>query len=92
MRSYPNSSVDGNAALPFTDNGVKADNAAATNGELLAAGDTLPNIGTAAGVGPWLKSAPDNPGHYTISVANDGSGKITVLDGNNHQTTCQLVS
>ncbi len=92
MRSYPNTGQNGgNAALPATDEGGAGDNAAAAGGELLSAGNANPNTGP-AGVGPWLKSAPSNPGHYTISVANDGSGKITVLDGGNNQTTCSAVS
>ncbi len=35
--------------------------------------------GGAPGVGPWLKSVPANPGHYTIWVANDGTGTVTVV-------------
>lgn len=34
-----------------------------------------------AGVGPWLKDVPQSQSHYTIWVANDGSGEIAVLDG-----------
>jgi prepilin-type N-terminal cleavage/methylation domain-containing protein len=32
-------------------------------------------------VGPWLKDVPKNGSHYQIFVANDGSGKVAVLDG-----------
>jgi general secretion pathway protein G len=92
MRSYPNSKQNGNAALPYTDNGNAADNAAASGGELLVAGDTAPNLGTVTGIGPWLRDAPTNPGHYTISVANDGSGKIAVLGTNGNPTTCSAVN
>jgi type II secretory pathway pseudopilin PulG len=92
MRSYPNSNQNGNAALPYTDNGQAADNAAAAGGELLVAGDVAPNIGTATGIGPWMRDAPTNPGHYTISVANDGSGTVTVLGARGNPTTCAAVS
>jgi prepilin-type N-terminal cleavage/methylation domain-containing protein len=91
MRSYPNSNQDGNAALPYTDNGKAADNAAAAGGELLVASSVTPNIGS-PGMGPWLKESPTNPGHYTISVANDGTGTITVLNGSGHQSSCSAVS
>ena len=91
MRSYPNSNQGGNSALPYTDNGKAGDNAAATGGELLESGNASPNIGT-ADMGPWLKDTPVNPGHYTISVNNDGSGKITVLSGIGSPTSCSAVS
>ena len=32
-------------------------------------------------VGPWLKDVPSNGNHYTIWLANDGTGKITVGTG-----------
>jgi len=34
------------------------------------------------GVGPWLKSLPKSNGHYTIWLANNGSGQIAVVDAN----------
>lgn len=58
-------------------NGV---NAARTGGELLVSGATSPNLGGTASEGPWLKETPDNPGQYSIWVANDGSGMVQVLD------------
>ena len=59
-------------------NGV---NAARAGGELLVSGATSPNLGGTNNEGPWLKEAPENPGSYTIWVANDGSGMVQVLDG-----------
>ena len=55
-------------------------NAARAGGELLVAGATSPNLGGTTNEGPWLKEAPENPGSYTIWVANDGSGTVQVLD------------
>ncbi len=53
-------------------------NAARSGGELLVAGTTSPNTGS-ADVGPWIKQAPANAGNYSIWVANDGSGAMQVL-------------
>lgn len=37
-------------------------------------------LGTATGsLGPWLKDAPVNGGHYEIAVATDGNGTIQVM-------------
>lgn len=58
-------------------NGV---NAARADGELLVSGATSPNLGGTGNEGPWIKEAPENPGSYTIWVANDGSGTVQVLD------------
>ncbi len=55
-------------------------NAARAGGELLVSGATAPNLGGTDSDGPWLKEAPQNPGKYTIWVANDGSGIVQVLD------------
>ena len=55
-------------------------NAARAGGELLVSGETSPNLGGTSNEGPWLKEAPENPGSYTIWVANDGSGMVQVLD------------
>jgi general secretion pathway protein G len=70
-------------------------NAAGSGGELLAGsnvattspfqdsnGATTSNLdsGTRFPVGPWLKDLPTNPGHYSIWVANDGTGDVAVLD------------
>ncbi len=55
-------------------------NAARAGGELLVSGATSPNLGGTSNEGPWLKEAPENPGSYTIWVANDGSGMVQVLD------------
>ena len=55
-------------------------NAARSHGELLVSGATSPNLGGTINEGPWLKEAPENPGSYTIWVANDGSGTVQVLD------------
>lgn len=51
--------------------------------ELLVQGNTSPNSAGAAFAsdGPWLKDVPNNNGHYSIFVANDGSGHVMVLDG-----------
>jgi general secretion pathway protein G len=42
------------------------------------------NKGSSTGrpAGPWLKDVPANPDHYSIYVANDGTGTIVVLDRN----------
>lgn len=56
-------------------------NAARAGGELLVSGTTSPNLGGTDKDGPWLKEAPDEPGSYSIWVANDGSGMVQVLDG-----------
>ncbi len=55
-------------------------NAARAGGELLVSGATSPNLGGTSNDGPWLEEAPENPGSYTIWVANDGSGMVQVLD------------
>ncbi len=55
-------------------------NAARAGGELLVSGATSPNVGGTSNDGPWLKEAPENPGSYTIWVADDGSGIVQVLD------------
>ena len=55
-------------------------NAARAGGELLVSGATSPNRGGTSNDGPWLEEAPENPGSYTIWVANDGSGMVQVLD------------
>ena len=55
-------------------------NAARAGGELLVSGATSPNLGGTSNEGPWLKEAPENPGGYTIWVANNGSGTVQVLD------------
>jgi prepilin-type N-terminal cleavage/methylation domain-containing protein len=44
-------------------------------------GNPTANIAASSPVGPWLKDVPANGTHYTIWVANDGSGKITVGTG-----------
>lgn len=33
-----------------------------------------------AAVGPWLKTAPVNSGHYSIAVSQDSSGTVSVMD------------
>ena len=55
-------------------------NAARDGGELLVSGATSPNLGGTSNEGPWLKETPENPGNYTIWLANDGSGTVQVLD------------
>jgi len=87
MGGYPNATAanGGNGALPPTDSDPAAQNAAAaTSGagsELLVQGDTSPNtVASAAGSGPWLKDLPLSAGHYWISVANDGTGTVTVYN------------
>ena len=42
------------------------------------------NALTGQTVGPWLKDVPANAAHYTIFVANDGTGSIAVLDASGH--------
>lgn len=59
-------------------------NAARPDGELLVSGATSPNLSGTSNDGPWLKEAPENPGSYTIWVANDGSGTVQVLDSAGH--------
>ena len=64
--------------------GAAAANAAGALGsELMVQGNSAPNSAGAAfaSVGPWLKDVPNNGGHYSIFVANDGSGHVLVLDG-----------
>lgn len=88
MGSYPGGS--GSATVTDSDLGTapgftpgaapSGANAARAGGELLVSGATSPNLGGASNEGPWLKEAPENPGSYTIWVANDGSGKVQVLD------------
>jgi general secretion pathway protein G len=63
-----------------------------TNSELLTGSATTATSGTdtrgnvtqnyvspsGQAVGPWIKDVPVNPRHYTIIVANDGTGAIQV--------------
>ncbi len=87
MGGYPGGS--GSAVVTDSDPGTTPNwtsgeapsgaNAARSGGELLVAGTSSPNTGN-ANVGPWIREAPDNPGNYSIWVANDGSGTIQVLD------------
>jgi general secretion pathway protein G len=72
LGAYPGSATDGEATTV---------NAARAGGELLTAGNVAPNNTTNPAVGPWLKDAPVNGAHYTIWVANDGTGKVTVGTG-----------
>lgn len=89
MGNYPSGSNGGApSAKPFTDSGAPGDNAAGAGGELLVSGATAPNSGTDGIVGPWLKEVPGNPGHYTLTVANDGSGSITVILPGDVTSTC----
>jgi general secretion pathway protein G len=81
MGGYPNATTaNGGVAAngPATDSDLSTVNAAANGGELMQNGATAPNTGTDSTVGSWLKTAPANTGHYTISVANTGTGQITV--------------
>jgi prepilin-type N-terminal cleavage/methylation domain-containing protein len=94
MGGYPNGATTANG--PQTDNDVTdgsvnaAGAATGAGSELLVAGDVLPNKGTA--VGPWLKDVPANPGHYTINVANDGTGLVTVqTNPGGGTTTCSAL-
>lgn len=48
--------------------------------------------GTGSVVGPFLKDVPLNPGHYSITVANDNSGTISVQNGSGSTATCATVS
>lgn len=85
MGNYPlGGTTDSDAATApgFTAGAPPAGvNAARSAGELLAGGNSAPNTVTvAAGLGPWLKDTPANSGHYTIWVANDGSGTVQVVD------------
>jgi prepilin-type N-terminal cleavage/methylation domain-containing protein len=55
-----------------------------TNAQLTANLDApggTPGSATGA-VGPWLKDAPKNGGHYTIYVSNDGKGTLAVINAN----------
>jgi prepilin-type N-terminal cleavage/methylation domain-containing protein len=90
MGGYPNATAanGGNGALPATDSDPSTRNAAAartgTGSELLVQGNTSPNtVASATGSGPWLKDVPVSPGHYSISVANDGTGTISVYNNLN---------
>jgi general secretion pathway protein G len=50
--------------------------------ELLVTSSTAPNVappGVATPVGPWLRDVPTNQPHYTIVVANDGTGTVAVV-------------
>ncbi len=73
-----------NAAANLTGPGSELLTGSNVNGaaQTDSSGAATPNLslgsGTAPGVGPWLKSVPSNPGHYSIVAANDGSGTITV--------------
>jgi prepilin-type N-terminal cleavage/methylation domain-containing protein len=84
MGGYPNAAA---AGLPITDPTGPANAAVggATPGALLVAsspvgGPATINVVSPSGnvVGPWLKDAPSNGTHYTITVSNDGVGTITV--------------
>lgn len=67
-------------AAPAT-GGVMVNAAGASTSELLIGGLTAPNTAAAGtNYGPWLKDVPSNTGHYSIFVANDGTGTIQVLD------------
>lgn len=74
------------SAPAYTDGGTGAavNAAGAVSGagsELMQASGVGPNNAiTGQTVGPWLKDVPANAAHYKIFVANDGSGKIAVLD------------
>ena len=92
----PTTDTDIGTVVTFTTGAIPAYGAAATGGtmvnaagsvsggtsdELLVQSGTPPNNTlTGQTVGPWLKDVPANPAHYTIFVANDGSGHIAVLD------------
>ncbi len=79
MGNYPSGSSGGTpSAAPFTDAGAPGDNAAGPDAELLVSAATAPNSEVGSAAGPWLREVPSNSGHYTISVANDGSGLISV--------------
>ena len=55
--------------------------ASATGDELLTVGTgATKNTSGTATVGPWLKDVPANSGHYSLFVANDGSGRVLVLN------------
>ena len=55
-----------------------------------SSGATTTNIPSPSGspVGPWLKDVPANGTHYTISVANDGTGAITVTPAGTAANPC----
>jgi general secretion pathway protein G len=75
--NYPNAGGAGTTG-PQTDTAVVGANGTAS---LLAAGNVAPNLTTNPAVGPWLKDTPANGSHYTIWVANDGSGTVLVGTG-----------
>jgi prepilin-type N-terminal cleavage/methylation domain-containing protein len=87
MGGFPNATAanGGNGALPPTDNDPASTNTAGTTSgagsELFVKGDTSPNtVASAATSGPWLKVLPVSPGHYSISVSNDGTGTVSVYN------------
>jgi prepilin-type N-terminal cleavage/methylation domain-containing protein len=87
--SYPNATLPtGWTATPGTAAAAYTGTAASMNSLL---GTATNGAGT---VGPWLKDTPMNSGHYQISVANDGSGTITVqtTGASPTATTCSAVS
>ena len=57
---------------------------------LLQSTDT---VGSGTTVGPWLKDAPVNNGHYEIVLSKDGNGTITVYksDGSAVIASCSAV-
>lgn len=99
MGNFPDGGVTGGTGIQ-TDTDATTVNAAASltgpGSELLqpsSATATDPNVSISPQVGPWLRDVPSNGSHYTIAVANDGSGSITVSDaGGPTQPNCTGVT
>jgi general secretion pathway protein G len=84
MGAYPfgGAVAGGISGATGTDTAATTANAAGVSpSPLLVDSATAPNLASPSGstVGAWLKDAPTNANHYTISVSNDGKGNISVL-------------